>query len=103
MAAPQHSRNENGEGGKKVRKKVRVIDDFTTDPRAFPRGDEFIPERWTTQPELVRDPAVNVPFSVGKMPSSYTRSGFFLEVKITQVARMLTFQAVSRAWGNNSA
>ncbi|KAG8169544.1 hypothetical protein KVR01_000289 [Diaporthe batatas] len=36
------------------------------DPRAFPRGDEFIPERWTTQPELVRDPAVNVPFSVGR-------------------------------------
>lgn len=36
------------------------------DPRAFPRGDEFIPERWTTQPELVRDSTVNVPFSVGR-------------------------------------
>ncbi|KAL2282986.1 hypothetical protein FJTKL_10317 [Diaporthe vaccinii] len=36
------------------------------DPRAFPRGDDFIPERWTTQPELVRDAAVNVPFSVGR-------------------------------------
>ncbi|KAJ0107909.1 hypothetical protein J7T55_007121 [Diaporthe amygdali] len=36
------------------------------DPRAFPRGDEFIPERWTTQPELIKDAAVNVPFSVGK-------------------------------------
>ncbi|POS69554.1 benzoate 4-monooxygenase cytochrome P450 [Diaporthe helianthi] len=36
------------------------------DPRAFPRGDEFIPERWTTQPELVRNPAINAPFSVGR-------------------------------------
>lgn len=36
------------------------------DPRTFPRGDEFIPERWTTQPELVKDATPNTPFSVGK-------------------------------------
>lgn len=36
------------------------------DPRTFPHGDEFIPERWTTQPELVKDAAVYSPFSVGR-------------------------------------
>ncbi|KAJ4397171.1 hypothetical protein N0V93_001395 [Gnomoniopsis smithogilvyi] len=36
------------------------------DPRTFPRGDEFIPERWTTQRELVKDATPNAPFSVGR-------------------------------------
>ncbi|KAI9036273.1 cytochrome P450 [Aspergillus affinis] len=35
------------------------------DARLFPRPDEFIPERWTTQPELVKDPSIFVPFSTG--------------------------------------
>jgi hypothetical protein len=49
-------------------KKETVPHEFATDPRAFLRGDEFIPERWTTQPELVRDRTVYAPFSVGKCP-----------------------------------
>lgn len=36
------------------------------DPRTFPHGDEFIPERWTTRPELVKDATVYSPFSVGR-------------------------------------
>ncbi|KAK7424018.1 hypothetical protein QQX98_000628 [Neonectria punicea] len=36
------------------------------DPRYFERPDEFIPERWTTQPELVKDGSVFTPFSIGR-------------------------------------
>ncbi|KAI1370297.1 cytochrome P450 [Hypoxylon crocopeplum] len=32
---------------------------------AFPRPDEFIPERWYSQPELIRDKRAFAPFSVG--------------------------------------
>ncbi|KPM41803.1 hypothetical protein AK830_g4686 [Neonectria ditissima] len=34
------------------------------DPRCFERPDEFIPERWTTQPDLVKDGTVFTPFSI---------------------------------------
>ncbi|KAH6988520.1 benzoate 4-monooxygenase cytochrome P450 [Ilyonectria destructans] len=36
------------------------------DARCFKRPDEFIPERWTTQPELVKDGSAFAPFSMGK-------------------------------------
>ncbi|KAF3769021.1 cytochrome P450 [Cryphonectria parasitica EP155] len=36
------------------------------DPRTFTHGDEFIPERWTTKPELVKDATAYAPFSVGR-------------------------------------
>ncbi|CAN8099361.1 unnamed protein product [Discula destructiva] len=39
---------------------------LTRDPRTFPQGDDFIPERWTTRTELVKDPTPNAPFSVGR-------------------------------------
>ncbi|KXX73522.1 Tryprostatin B 6-hydroxylase [Madurella mycetomatis] len=32
----------------------------------FERGTEFIPERWTTRPGMVRNAAAHVPFSLGK-------------------------------------
>ncbi|KAK4448808.1 Tryprostatin B 6-hydroxylase [Podospora aff. communis PSN243] len=35
------------------------------DPRAFDRPEDFIPERWTTRPELVRDRSVFIPFNIG--------------------------------------
>ncbi|KAL2264565.1 hypothetical protein VTJ83DRAFT_7075 [Remersonia thermophila] len=35
------------------------------DPRAFAYPEEFIPERWTTRPELVRDRSVFIPFNAG--------------------------------------
>ncbi|KAL2826293.1 cytochrome P450 [Aspergillus cavernicola] len=35
------------------------------DARSFTRPKEFLPERWTTQPELVKDPSVFNPFSIG--------------------------------------
>jgi cytochrome P450 len=37
-----------------------------TDERCFVRPLEFIPERWTTQPELTIDSSVYAPFSTGK-------------------------------------
>ncbi|VUC24617.1 unnamed protein product [Clonostachys rosea] len=37
----------------------------SSDPRFFVQPDEFIPERWTTRPELVRDSSVFAPFSFG--------------------------------------
>ncbi|KAK1585654.1 cytochrome P450, partial [Colletotrichum navitas] len=34
--------------------------------RLFSQANEFIPERWTTRPEMVMDPTVFVPFGTGK-------------------------------------
>lgn len=39
---------------------------MTADARCFERPDEFIPERWTTQPELVKDGSAFAPFSMGE-------------------------------------
>ncbi|KAF5863921.1 hypothetical protein ETB97_009028 [Aspergillus alliaceus] len=35
------------------------------DERVFGHPEDFIPERWTTQPELVKDPSVFIPFNGG--------------------------------------
>lgn len=39
---------------------------FVSGPKFFKQPDEFIPERWTTQPELVLDKRAFHPFMVGK-------------------------------------
>lgn len=36
-----------------------------TDGRVFARPDEFLPERWTTEPELVIDSSAFIPFNSG--------------------------------------
>lgn len=36
------------------------------DERAFAYPNDFIPERWTTRPELVRDKSVYIPFNTGE-------------------------------------
>jgi len=38
------------------------------DRRYFERPLEFLPERWTDQPELVKDPKAFIPFSIGILP-----------------------------------
>lgn len=38
----------------------------TIAPRAFVKPDEFIPERWSTQPELILNKTAFFPFSIGK-------------------------------------
>ncbi|KAI1200960.1 putative cytochrome P450 oxidoreductase [Nemania serpens] len=35
------------------------------DPRAFEHPLDFIPERWTTRPELIKDKSVFIPFNLG--------------------------------------
>ncbi|GAB1192901.1 hypothetical protein APSETT444_002100 [Aspergillus pseudonomiae] len=40
------------------------------DERAFVRPEEFLPERWMTQPELVKDASVFIPFNAGLGPYS---------------------------------
>jgi len=37
------------------------------DERVFPRANEFIPERWYSRPELVKDKDATAPFSLGPM------------------------------------
>jgi tryprostatin B 6-hydroxylase len=32
---------------------------------AFPNANEFIPERWTTSPELLKNKAAFIPFLIG--------------------------------------
>ncbi|CRK18662.1 hypothetical protein BN1708_012423 [Verticillium longisporum] len=36
------------------------------DQRVFPRPDEFVPERWTSKPEFVKDKTIFAPFSIGR-------------------------------------
>jgi cytochrome P450 len=36
------------------------------DERSFVHAEEFIPERWTTKPELIKDKSVYIPFNIGK-------------------------------------
>lgn len=43
-------------------------DSISTDERNFECPDEFIPERWTSKPELIKNASVYSPFSVGKWP-----------------------------------
>jgi cytochrome P450 len=40
------------------------------DERYFDRADEFIPERWREQPELVKDRRAYFPFSMGLCPGT---------------------------------
>lgn len=37
----------------------------SADPRSFEQPNEFIPERFTTRPELVKDKSVFIPFLTG--------------------------------------
>ncbi|KAM0075253.1 hypothetical protein ACKRZS_012707 [Fusarium odoratissimum] len=41
------------------------------DERYFVRPSEYIPERWTTSPELVKDKTVYAPFSIGNVIDLY--------------------------------
>lgn len=41
-------------------------DTISTDERNFELPNEFIPERWTSKPELVKNASVYSPFSIGK-------------------------------------
>lgn len=42
-----------------------------TDERNFEHPNEFIPERWTSRPELTRNASVYSPFSIGKFSIPY--------------------------------
>jgi cytochrome P450 len=48
------------------------------DARNFVKPDDFIPERWTSQPELVLNKEAFLPFSVGSYPQ--TLITFFSEI-----------------------
>lgn len=39
-----------------------------TDERYFQRPEEWLPERWSTKPHLIKDRAAFIPFSTGKSP-----------------------------------
>ncbi|KAM3435688.1 hypothetical protein MY4824_004704 [Beauveria thailandica] len=60
---------------------------------AFPRPNEFIPERWTTKPELVVDRSVFFPFSVGKYSCPGKQLGLLeLRYAIVEILRRYTVQ-----------
>ncbi|KAI7772214.1 hypothetical protein LZL87_014124 [Fusarium oxysporum] len=48
------------------------------DERCFARPNDFIPERWTTQPQLVRDASAFAPFSTGESQQPSNRVIDFL-------------------------
>jgi cytochrome P450 len=39
------------------------------DPRNFERPEEFVPERWTTKPEMILNRSAYMPFSMGNLSS----------------------------------
>lgn len=43
-------------------------DAIPIDERNFERPNEFIPERWTSKPELTKNASVYSPFSIGQYP-----------------------------------
>lgn len=49
-----------------MRTTLTVMPLSSVDPRCFARPDEFIPEPWTTEPDLVLDASVYAPFSIGR-------------------------------------
>ncbi|EWG42531.1 hypothetical protein FVEG_04308 [Fusarium verticillioides 7600] len=57
------------------------------DERCFVRPNDFIPERWTTQPDLVRDASAFAPFSIGRYSCAGKQLGL-LEVRhvLAQIA-----------------
>lgn len=46
--------------------------DLPTDERFFTHANQFIPERWTTKPELTKDPSLFAPFSIGNINTPAT-------------------------------
>ncbi len=50
-------------GMKRLSSKLERCTDHTQDERYFPKGDEFIPERWIDQPGLVLNARAFIPFS----------------------------------------
>jgi cytochrome P450 len=46
------------------------------DERNFERATEFVPERWTTRPEMIKDRSVYIPFNTGMFKSQ--RGNVFL-------------------------
>lgn len=53
-----------------------ILDADTTgagkkDARSFEQPDEFIPERWTNRPDLIKNKSVFIPFNIGALPSLF--------------------------------
>jgi cytochrome P450 len=44
---------------------------ISADERNFERPNEFIPERWTSKPELIKNTSVYSPFSIGEFYHAY--------------------------------
>jgi hypothetical protein len=64
----------------------------TIDERSFERPDEFIPERWTECPELVKDRSVFIPFLIGET----------LYVMYLGIFKLIKIQAQMLVWANDS-
>ncbi|KAM0528412.1 hypothetical protein ACHAQF_001862 [Verticillium nonalfalfae] len=69
------------------------------DQRVFPRPDEFVPERWTSEPELVKDKGIFAPFSIGRYSCVGKQLGL-MEIR-TVTAELLRRYNVSLAPGQS--
>ncbi len=67
---------------------ARILLIVSEDERYFKHASEFIPERWTTRPELLLERRAFMPFLVGPLPSS---------PKIAASPQILTDAGLSRA------
>ena len=68
-------------------------------PKAFAKPDEFIPERWTTQPDLIVDKAGFFPFLIGPF-SCIGRQLALRELRVVTAKLVLGFD-VSLAPGED--
>lgn len=72
--------------------------DSLLDERYWVKPNGFIPERWTTKSELVKDGSVYAPFGHGEYYRSLPPSLFLLYAN----RAWITFQVATRASANNS-
>lgn len=56
---------------------------ISTDERNYEHPNEFIPERWTSKPELTKNASVFSPFSIGKYPLTHPYSSHNTSQHIT--------------------
>ncbi|PCD22091.1 hypothetical protein AU210_015891 [Fusarium oxysporum f. sp. radicis-cucumerinum] len=70
------------------------------DERFFPSPNDFIPERWTTRPELVKDASIFAPFSVGRYACVGKQLGL---MEVRYVTCLVLHRFTAELAGNKSA
>ena len=71
------------------------------DERSFVRPNEFLPERWLDQPELIKDPSVYIPFFGSGTFSCVGKALALLQMRqvLASIVSEYTFELASKEHG----